>query len=185
MKRILLLSFTFLTVIVFSAMAQRTVSGKVTDETGESLPGVNVLIKGTTTGTQTDLDGNYRLQVEDGAVLVYSYVGFETQEIEVGSRTTIDVTLGGATELQEVVVVGYGEVDKRKLISSVSSIDGDQIAEMPVASFDQALQGKAAGVQVTTSSGLLGQAPKIRIRGVNSITSGTDPLYVIGRCANV
>jgi len=104
MKRILLLCFALLSFISFEVIAQRTVSGKVTDESGEGLPGVNVLLKGTTTGTQTDLDGNYRLSVDDGATLIYSYVGFETQEIEVGARTTIDISLGGATELQEVVV---------------------------------------------------------------------------------
>ncbi|NQZ78793.1 MAG: SusC/RagA family TonB-linked outer membrane protein, partial [Ekhidna sp.] len=159
--------------------AQRTVSGKVTDDTGESLPGVNVVIKGTTTGVTTDLDGNFRLEVDENTILVFSFVGFESQEITVGDRTTIDVTMGGATELQEVVVVGYGEVDKRKLISSVSSVDGSTLADMPVVSFDQALQGKAAGVQVTTTSGVLGSTPKVRIRGVNSITSGTSPLYVV------
>ena len=165
--------------ILAEAIGQRTVSGTVTDEEGEGLPGVNVLIKGTTNGTQTDLDGNYQLSVSTGEVLVFSYVGFESQEISVGDRTVIDVTLGGAIELQEVVVVGYGEVDKRKLISSVASVSGSELAEMPVMSFDQALQGKAAGVQVTTTSGVLGSSPKVRIRGVNSITSGTDPLYVI------
>jgi len=165
--------------IVVEATAQSTISGKVTDDTGEGLPGVNVLIKGTTTGTQTDLDGNYQLSVSDDAILVFSYVGFQSQEVTVGGRSVIDIELGGAIELQEVVVVGYGEVDKRKLISSVASVAGEQIAEMPVVSFDQALQGKAAGVQVTTTSGILGSTPKVRIRGINSITSGTSPLYVI------
>ncbi|MBC6425106.1 MAG: carboxypeptidase-like regulatory domain-containing protein, partial [Ekhidna sp.] len=101
MKRILLLGFVFITTLLFGVMAQRTVSGKITDDTGDPLPGVNVVIKGTTTGTQTDLDGNYRLSLADaggGVILVFSYVGFETQEVEVGSRTTIDISMGGAVE---------------------------------------------------------------------------------------
>ena len=124
MKRILLLSFAFLTVIAFGSMAQRTVSGKVTEDSGETLPGVNVVIKGTTTGTTTDLDGNYRLSVEDGATLVFSFVGFETQEVEVGSRTTIDISMGGTTELQEVIVTAQGiEREKRALGENLMGAD--------------------------------------------------------------
>lgn len=179
MKRILLLSFALITLVSFSVMAQRTVSGKVTDDTGEALPGVNVLIKGTTTGTQTDLDGNYQLSVEDGATLIFSYVGFETQEILVGARTTIDVTLGGLTELQEVVVTGYQNQLKREVTGSVASVKADEIANLPMQSFDRAIQGRAAGTQIAAASGQPGGALNIRIRGIGSINSGNDPLIII------
>ncbi|MEQ6166790.1 SusC/RagA family TonB-linked outer membrane protein [Ekhidna sp. MALMAid0563] len=180
MKRILLLSFAFLTVVAFSAMAQRTVSGKVTDDTGEALPGVNVVIKGTTTGVTTDLDGNYRLSVDDGATLIFSYVGFETQEIEIGSRTTIDVTLGGATELSEVVVLGYSDASKDRITSAVSVVDNSEIESFnATTSIDQILQGKASGVSVTGANGRPGQTALVNIRGITSIEGGTDPLYIV------
>ncbi|WP_420575920.1 SusC/RagA family TonB-linked outer membrane protein [Ekhidna sp.] len=180
MKRILLLSFAFLTVIAFSAMAQRTVSGKVTDDTGEALPGVNVVIKGTTTGVTTDLDGNYRLSVDDGATLVFSYVGFETQEIQVGSRTTIDVTLGGATELTEVVVLGYSDASRDKLTSAVSVVDNTEIESFNAStSIDQILQGKASGVSIVGANGRPGQTALVNIRGITSIQGGTNPLYIV------
>ncbi len=179
MKRILLLSLAFLTVIAFSAMAQRTVSGKITDDTGEALPGVNVVIKGTTIGVTTDLDGNYQISVDDGAILTYSYVGFETQEIEIGSRTTIDVTLGGATELQEVVVVGYGSSLKTELSSSIASINSEELANLPTLSPEQTLQGLASGVFVSSGGGAPGSAMNIRVRGQGSINAGTQPLYII------
>ncbi|MEQ8904899.1 TonB-dependent receptor [Ekhidna sp.] len=178
MKRILLLSFAFLTVIAFSAMAQRTVSGKVTDDTGEALPGVNVVIKGTTTGTTTDLDGNYRLSVDDGATLVYSYVGFETQEVQVGARSTIDISLGGATELQEVVVTGYGVETKRDLTGSIANVGEAEIRNTTLQSFDRAIQGRAAGVQVQAASGQPGGSVRILVRGQGSLANNT-PLYIV------
>ncbi len=180
MKRLLLLMMLCSTYLI-SFGQDRQVTGKLTDDKGETVPGVNVVLKGTTTGTISDIDGNYKVSVPtDGGILVFSFIGMETQEIEIGVRSVIDVAMGtDATELSEVVVVGYGVVDKRKLISSVASVDGDVISKMPVMSFEQALQGKAAGVQVTTTSGILGQAPKVRIRGVSSISSGTSPLYVV------
>ncbi len=184
MKKFLLLSFMLMFAFAFSdSWAQeRTVSGKVTSiEDGSSLPGVNVVLKGTTTGTVTDIDGNFNLSVpSDGGILVFSFIGLASEEVVVGARSLIDLQMSpDVTQLSEVVVIGYGEVDKRKLISSVASVDGKELAAMPVVSFDQALQGKAAGVQVTTTSGVLGSSPKIRIRGVNSISGGRSPLYVI------
>ncbi|WP_420318014.1 SusC/RagA family TonB-linked outer membrane protein [Ekhidna sp.] len=179
MKRILLLSFAFLTVVAFSAIAQRTVSGKVTDDTGEALPGVNVVIKGTTTGVTTDLDGNYRLSVDDGATLIFSYVGFETQEIQVGARSTIDVTLGGATELQEVVVTGYGTTSERKNVAAVDIVGEENINNVPLTDVNQIIQGRSPGVYTTAGSGQPGAAVDIRVRGTGSITAGRGPLYVI------
>lgn len=183
MKRILLLSFAFLTVVAFSAMAQRTVSGKVTDDSGEALPGVNVVIKGTTTGTTTDLDGNYRLSVDDGATLVFSFVGFETQEVAVGSRSTIDLSLGGATELQEVVVTGVAQgTSTKKLGFAYGKVGEETIKEVPAVDPANALRGKVAGVQVIQPSGLPGTAPEIRLRGssvVNAGVSGGGPLIIV------
>ncbi len=164
---------------VVQVHAQRTVSGKVTDDTGEALPGVNVVIKGTTTGATTDLDGNYRLQVADGDVLVYSFVGFETQEIDVGTRTIIDVTMGGATELQEVVVVAYGTDSKKTLTGAVSAIDDKVIQNQQIESVTRALQGTVPGVNVIASSGQPGSNPTVRIRGQASIDSGNGPLIVL------
>ena len=178
MKRILLLCFVFFTAFAFTALAQRTVSGRVTDDTGEGLPGVNVVIKDTTLGTTTDLDGNFTLSVEEGATLVFSFVGFETQEVEVGARTVIDVSLGGVTELQEVVVVGYGEQSQRFSTQSVSSVSAANIKNLPVLSTQEALQGQAAGVQMVGASGIIGSRPTVRIRGVASL-EGAEPLYVV------
>ena len=160
-------------------MAQRTVSGKVTDDSGETLPGVNVVIKGTTTGVTTDIDGNYQISVEDGATLIFSYVGFETQEIQVGARSTIDVSLGGATELQEVVVTGYQNQLKREVTGSIASVKAAEIENLPMQSFDRAIQGRVAGTQIAAASGQPGGALNIRIRGIGSINSGNDPLIII------
>ena len=179
MKRILLLSLAFFTAIAFSAVAQRTVSGKITDETGEGLPGVNVVIKGTTTGVTTDLDGNYRISVEDGATLIYSYVGFETQEIEVGARTTIDVALGGATELQEVVVTGYNSTTKEKSSIAAATVDSKAIRNRPNPSFVQTLSGQVAGLSITTTSGQPGANTSVQLRGISSINGDTEPLFII------
>ena len=178
MKRILLLSLMFLTVCAFSALAQRTVSGKIVDENGEPLPGVNVVIQGTATGTTTDLDGNYRLSVEDGAVLVFSYVGFETQEIEVGARSVIDITLGGVTELQEVVVTGYGVEQKRDLTGSIANVKAAELNNTALQSFDKAIQGRAAGVQVQAASGQPGGSATFIIRGLGSLNDNT-PLFIV------
>ena len=177
MRKVLLFAFGLLFYQVTNA--QRTVSGTVTDDTGEPLPGVNVLIKGTTSGTQTDLDGNYRLSVEDGAVLVFSYVGFESQEVQVGSRTTLDLTLSGAIELQEVVVVGYGTESKRLNTGNVAKISGADIQEIPNSSFQNALVGRAAGVDITQDNGKVDGGINIRVRGQTSLTAGTQPLFVL------
>ncbi|MEM0939169.1 MAG: SusC/RagA family TonB-linked outer membrane protein [Bacteroidota bacterium] len=179
MKRILLLSFLVLSVMA-SAIAQRTVSGKVTDESGEALPGVNVLIQGTTTGTQTDLDGNFRISVEEGETLVFSYVGFESQEVNVGSRTVIDIAMGGATELDEVVVTALGVQRNEKALGyAVQAVDSDAIINSGASSTVDALVGKAAGVQITRSSGAAGGGSRILIRGNTSMVGNNQPIIVI------
>ncbi len=165
------------------AMAQeRVITGKVTSMDDESvLPGVNVAIQGTTRGTSTNENGEFRIEgVTDGASLVFSFVGFVSKTVAVGSKTVINVALESDSQvLEELVVVGYGVQKKSKLTSSISSINGKDLANLTTASVDQQLAGRAAGVQVTVGSGLVGQAPRIRVRGVNSITSGASPLIVI------
>jgi len=177
----LLLACLFYTQGVYG---QTAVSGRVVDSTGESLPGVNVVIKGTAAGTQTDLDGNYRISVDEaggGVTLVFSYVGFETQEIQVGTRTTIDVTMGGATELQEIVVTAFGlEKEKRELTYSTQSVKLDGIAEArPNQNLVNGLQGKVAGLSIqTTGSGVTGGS-KVILRGNRSINGNSQALYVV------
>jgi len=161
--------------------AQTTISGVVTDAgTGESLIGVNVIIDGTSEGTTTDIDGSYQLLAPDGALLVFSYIGFEAQTIEVAGSQTIDVGLEPeATGLEEVVVIGYGTAKKRDLTGSVASVSSEEVQASASLSADQALQGRAAGVFVQQNSGEPGAGTTVRIRGTGSISAGNEPLYVI------
>ncbi|MEC8885354.1 MAG: carboxypeptidase-like regulatory domain-containing protein, partial [Bacteroidota bacterium] len=156
-------------------------TGTVIGADGTPLPGVNVVIKGATgRGTQTDFDGAYTIDASSNETLVFSFVGFETQEQLVGAKTTLNVTLAENTEsLDEVVVVGYGVQRKRDLTASVSQVKGDDIANLVTPSFESQLAGRAAGVQVTTQTGIIGETPRFRIRGIASIDSGTYPLVVV------
>ncbi len=173
---VLLLLFGFL-----PAYAQEhTVTGKVTDQNGMEMPGVNVVVKGTTRGTTTNSAGIYNLDAAPEDVLVISFIGYTSQERKVGSATTIDIVLQeDVATLQEVVVVGYGTQKKSDLTGAVASVDGDKIRNAVTASVDQALQGRVAGVQVLQNSGQPGGAVSIRVRGTTSITQGSEPLYVI------
>lgn len=168
---------------VSTVMAQtRTISGRVTSADDQSaLPGVNVVVKGTTNGTITDFDGNYRIEVTGSdATLVFSFIGLTSQEIPVQGRSSIDVVMAtDVTELSEVVVVGYGTQQKRDLTGAVASVSGKDIVNAPVQSFDQALQGRSAGVNVSSPNGALNNPPVIRIRGINSINLSSFPLVVI------
>lgn len=161
---------------------ERTVSGTVTSaEDGTSLPGVSVVVKGSTMGAVTDSEGFYTLDVpaQEG-ILVFTFIGLKTQEIEIGNRTTVDVQMSvDVTQLSEVVVVGYGTQERRDVTGSVTSVLSRDIENLVAPSFDSQLAGRAAGVQITTPGGVIGQAPIIRIRGVNSLTSSADPLIVI------
>jgi TonB-linked SusC/RagA family outer membrane protein len=178
-----LLLWLFVMFGALSAWAQgRTISGTVSSFTeNEPLPGVAIRVKGTSTGTVTDLDGRYQLQVSSNdAVLVFSFVGYNTQEETVGNRSTIDVKLAEDIEtLGEVVVVGYGVQEKREVTGSIARVDGGKIAEMPTPSFEAALQGRAAGVQVIQGSGLAGSGSVIKVRGTSAISASGDPLYVV------
>ncbi|MCG6189383.1 TonB-dependent receptor [Maribellus maritimus] len=160
---------------------QKSVSGTVTDESGQPLPGVTVIIKGSTQGTVTNNDGNYIINnIPNGATLQFSFVGMETQEVEVGNQSTIDVSMGvDAIGIEEVVAIGYGVVKKRDLTGAVSKVKADELSAVPVSRVDQALQGKSAGVQVTSTNGSPGAGTTIRIRGGNSISASNEPLFVV------
>ena len=158
-----------------------TVSGVVTESgTGEPLIGVNVLVKDSDVGTITGLDGDYTLDVAPDAILVFSYIGYESAEVAVSSQSVIDVAMiFAAAKLDEIVIVGYGATKKRDLTGSVSSVKEEDIRAVPVLSADQALQGRAAGVVVQQNSGEPGSGSTIRIRGTSSISASNEPLYVI------
>jgi TonB-linked SusC/RagA family outer membrane protein len=159
---------------------EKTVTGVVSENTGMPLPGVSVLVKGTKTGAQTDFNGKFSIEAKTGAVLVFSYVGMEDKSATVGLSNTINVAMKTQSSvLEEVVVTGYGTQKKKELTSSISTIKGSSIQNLVTPSFESQLAGRASGVQVTTPTGIVGQAPKVRIRGVGSITSGTDPLYIV------
>lgn len=166
---------------IFSAFAQqKNVTGIVTDFEGLPLPGVNILVKGTITGTQSDFDGNYTIQASSGDVLVFSYLGQKTEERTVGASNTINVQMEQDTQaLEEVVVIGYGNQEERKIIQNVGIVKEEAIENLQVVSADQLLQGQSAGTQIVNASGVLGSAAVIRVRGVNSINSGSQPLIVI------
>ena len=159
----------------------KVITGKVTDENGEPLSGATILVKGTTIGAVTDLEGNYTLSVPDNAeTLVFTFIGFVTQEVNMAGRSAIDIVMQpDLTTLEELVVVGYGEQSKRKLTSSVAKVTAKDIENLPVTSFDQALQGQAAGVHVQASSGAPGGPVLIRIRGQSSINAGNEPLFIV------
>lgn len=167
--------------ILGSKSSENIISGKVTSEAGEPIPGVNIILKGTTIGTVTDVEGHYLLEVPDlTGTLLFSYIGYTTSEVPISGRTSVDVILLEDTRrLDEVVVVGYGTVKKSDLTGSVSSISSEEIKAMPLTSMDQGLQGRAAGVHVVQASGQPGGMATIRIRGGNSLQGGNEPLYVI------
>ncbi|MBT8300863.1 MAG: TonB-dependent receptor [Maribacter sp.] len=172
----------FIIVLLFgvqSIFAQDAISGTVTDDTGSPLPGTSIVEKGTTNGTQSDFDGNYTISADGNATLIFSYVGFATQEIAVNGRSSINVAMAvDASQLSEVVVVGYGTQRKADLTGSVGSLGASEIISKPLVSPDQVLAGTLAGVNITNRSGDPGAPINVRIRGVG--TPGVnDPLWVI------
>src|SRR5690554_229529 len=165
-----------------SLFAQVNVTGVVVDEFGETLPGVNIVIQGTSRGTVTDYDGEFTIQASPNEVIEASYVGFETQEVPVGNQTRINIVLqDGSVQIQalEVVAVGYGDVRRRDLTGSIASADISEIVKLPVENIAQSLGGRIAGVQVSSSDGGLGDNFSITIRGAGSLTQSTEPLYVV------
>lgn len=177
------LCFVFVMLVVQCAFAQdRTITGTVTDNKQEPLIGVNVVVKGNTSvGAITDLDGKYSLSVPEGkATLVFSYIGYVTQEVSVGSRNTVDVVLvDDAQALDEVVVVGYGVVKKRDLVGSIASVKSQDITAVPTSNVLESMQGKIAGLDMTRSSGQPGSAFNFTIRGNRSLTASNAPLILV------
>ncbi|MFC3414201.1 SusC/RagA family TonB-linked outer membrane protein [Algoriphagus hitonicola] len=174
--------FLLILLIIFSqaTWAQSgAVQGTVIDSNGDPLPGVNVVIKGTTNGTVTDLDGKYILNAASDDILIYSFVGFMSQEIPVEGRSEINVTLADDTsDLEEFVVVGYGIQRKSDLTGSISSVKAEELTRLPVSDVTQSLQGRVSGVQITSNSGAPGSGATVRIRGVGTLNN-SDPLFVV------
>ncbi|AHM63352.1 tonB-dependent Receptor Plug domain-containing protein [Flammeovirgaceae bacterium 311] len=177
-------AYGFFWLLLFShwGLAQTgTVSGVVSDaQNSETIPGVNVRVKNTTRGAVTDLDGRYQLQASSRDTLVFSFVGYLSEEIIVGNRTTLNVSLSPNIEtLSELVVIGYGTQEKKDITGSVATVGGEEFVSRPNTQVASLIQGKAAGVQVLSPSGKPGAGLNIRIRGTNSINAGSDPLYVV------
>jgi TonB-linked SusC/RagA family outer membrane protein len=181
MKKFLLTMIVFVFSFVQLMAQERTVTGRVTSaEEGTPLPGVSVVLKGTAIGTVTDADGNYSINVPVNGTLAFSFIGLKSIDIPVNNRTTIDTQMeGDVQQLSEVIVVAYGVQEKKSITGAVASINSEKIRSQPVRGLDQALQGAAAGVQVTQNSGTPGSGIAVRVRGSSSILAGNEPLYVV------
>lgn len=171
----------FLAFIVQITFAQtKTISGTVTDDNGAPLPGVNIVVQGSSTGTQTDFDGNYSISVNEGAILVFTYIGFTPQEVITGASNTVNVQMTAGEALQEVVVTAQGiKKEKKALGYAVSTIASDEIGSKPQTDVVRALTGKAPGVNIQQTSGLSGSGTNIIIRGYSSINGSNQPLFVV------
>lgn len=186
MKKLLPRKFWYFIILLclfgYGSVFAQSVTGVVTDENNEPLPGVNVLIKGTMQGSITDIDGNYQITINDANtdVLVFSFLGFLTEEVNVNGKTKIDVQLIASIEqLEEVVVIGYGTMKKKDLSGSVASVSSEQLKDIPVSSVASAITGRLAGVQITTAEGSPDADVRIRVRGGGSITQDNSPLIII------
>lgn len=164
-----------------AVMAQESnVSGKVTDAKTGGIPGVTITVKGTTKGTNTDVEGNYQISVPGNATLTFSAIGYETKDVPVGNKSVVDVVLSEDIKaLEEVVVVGYGTVRKKDATGAVSALGSKDFQKGIVTSPEQLMQGRVAGVQITQSSGEPGGGINVRIRGTSSVLGGNNPLFVI------
>src|SRR6267378_715148 len=179
MRRFLL--FVFILIYSFTQGQTQRLTGKVTSAAEPSgMPGVTVVVKGTTTGTITDVSGGFTLDVAPGATLEFSFVGYTSQRVIYTGQPTISILLEEQTsELGEIVVVGYSSMDKKDITGAVTTISADKLKDLSVNGLDQALQGQAPGVQVTQSSGTPGGGVSVRIRGVTSLGASTRPLYIV------
>ncbi|TXK33303.1 TonB-dependent receptor [Pontibacter qinzhouensis] len=180
MRYLLLIPLLFANVAFALAQGQ-TISGKVTDEKGEGLPGVTVLLKGTSTGASTSIDGDYSLTVPAGTgTLLFSYVGFQAQEVPINNRATINITLAtDARALDEVVVIGYGTVKKSDVTGSVASVRGEDLTAIPVTNALEVMQGKVPGLDLTVQSGQAGAGLNLNIRGNRSVNASNQPLVLV------
>ncbi|MGK0295673.1 MAG: TonB-dependent SusC/RagA subfamily outer membrane receptor, partial [Ulvibacter sp.] len=177
-----ILTLLLVLVVQLTFAQEKTISGTVTDNTGLPLPGVNIIVKGTTNGTQSDFDGNYSVQAAVGQTLSYSYVGFKSTEIAVtASSNTINLNMEeDAAQLEEVVVTASGiKKEKKALGYAVSSIKEEAIKDNPESDLTRILQGKSAGIDITTQNGLSGSANKVIIRGMSSFSGSNNALYVV------
>jgi len=177
----LLLSTAFL-IFAFSVMAQISITGKVTEnETGLALPGANIIIKGTTVGTQTDKDGNFTIDVAKGKILVISYIGFLDEEVTIVDEANIQVSLKeDISNLDEIVIVGYGSQKKSVVTGAISRVKAEDIEKLPLLRVEDALQGRASGVVVAANSGQPGSSATVRVRGLTSLNDGAnEPLWVV------
>jgi TonB-linked SusC/RagA family outer membrane protein len=180
MRRVLHFKFLLLVLIAGTAWGQTgTVTGKVTSPDGTGLPGVSVVVKGTSIGVITDPDGVYSIQASEG-ILVFTFIGYKTVEAPINNQTSINIDLEeDVAALEEVVIIGYGTQQKKNLTTAVSTVNQSDFQDRPLVSAAEGLQGKAAGVQVTQNSGKPGNALSIRIRGATSIQAGNEPVYIV------
>ena len=178
MKKILLMSSAMI-LFAFTAFAQKTVTGNISDLDGIPLPGATIIELGTNKGVSSDFDGNFSIDVKENATLLFSYIGYAPNQVEVGDQTMINIQLGLDTELEEVVVTGFGVISKQSFAGSAKVVSGDVIAKKSFTNVSQALAGEAAGVAVFNTSGQPGSSSTIRIRGFGSVNGSRDPLYIV------
>ena len=179
MKKLILLSSMSL-LMAFAGWAQKTVTGVVTDDSGLPLPGATVVEQGTSNGVSTDFDGNYSIEVVEGAVLEISFVGYETAEVTVGANDSYNVSLNTGNELEEVVVTSFGvKREKQALGYAVSEVESEALEQRAEGDIGRVLTGKASGVQITNQSGVSGSGTSIIIRGFNTFSQGNQPLFVV------
>ncbi|GGZ15876.1 SusC/RagA family TonB-linked outer membrane protein [Echinicola pacifica] len=171
----------FLVLMSFYSFGQNVqVKGTINDENGQPIPGAAVLVKGTTTGTAADLDGNFTISASPENTLQFSFIGYKTHEVKVGNQSTITVSLDpDVSDLDEIVVVGYGSVKKSQLTGAISSVSSKDITDQPITDARQALQGRSSGVDVTSPGSKPGASPQVRIRGRRSFNASNEPLYVV------
>ncbi|WP_460980267.1 SusC/RagA family TonB-linked outer membrane protein [Spirosoma fluminis] len=182
MRKILLGIWLFFLLICLPALAQDVVvSGRVTSsDDGSALPGVTVQVKGANRGTNTDANGNFRISASPNGTLVFSFIGYTSQEVAVNNRSTVNISLkGDAQQLSEVVVIGYGTQSRQDATGSIATVKGAAIAQMPIQSFESGLAGRTPGVQITVPNGVLNNPPVFRIRGTNSISLSSYPLIIV------
>lgn len=178
MKKLLLLTSAFM-LMAFSGLAQKTVSGVVTDESGLPLPGATVIEQGTSNGVSSDFDGNFTIEVAEGATLEVSFVGYTSAVVSADSDN-LNISLQPGNALEEVIVTtGYSTVNRSEVTGAIIQVDSEELRSIPTATVDQALQGKVAGLVLSSNSGTPGSSSNIRIRGISSINAGNGPLYVI------
>lgn len=180
-SKILVLMLSLLLYVTVAIAQETVVSGAVRDELGEPMIGVTLQVEGTSIGTVTDFDGNFTLRVpEPNVKIIFSFVGYNTQIISVDNRNRIDVIMTeNVTMMEDLIVIGYGTVNKRSLSTAIATVEGDKVADLPTSNLAQSLVGLSSGVTFQQISGQPGESPAIRIRGNGSINSGNDPLYVI------